>query len=857
MIKIIYILALFSLSLPASSGINDIFTTTTSLNTISPTPNLEIDDNRINMSISVSEDVTLAEFSSSMNCKTGDINISASIPEITNFNDAVKAFAPFAVNDQGEVDLGNFLQDLLREMAYQEASEVSLDFIAYIHYYITGTLNEQTQPADLNLFKLDEFKKCSSSVTAKAIKEGGALGFTSGSDQDTMHFLLGLDAGAFLAYAKCYKNNRLVVGAKEAERFEKSKKIVRAIFNKFLNSQFNFNVKMPEQCTEFAKEMAKPTKPGHEEQRDERNLSQQGEGRDMSGGSTVVGVFPEKKSFLSPSSGDSEQGKPSPTSPDKETNTSSTEKSSIDPITGVSPTDEIMTQGTMVQTKFDWSTMVTFIPSQPNVIDFLDLTPLERIYLYNSTYNDFFDSIKESNSYKPLSASSKIIAKNIITRLITLQQFNPYHLQILECAINHNTCDFNWITHAHYSLFVDNNGKKYTCSNYGSSPDEPCISKLDNPHTSIKGPKNLLPVNKYLQSQYMRKKIQNLFTEYVTDYYVSTGSFVFENSFTGYPKVETTIRAKIKLLNKGDLLYKFWSSPITNISATHMAVIGNSRDTLDPSDDALYQHVKKIIYDIVTQSNTLIPGSQAVTTKISLTPFLYQPINELQLAKTLYMLEDPIKIRSMAQSHPAHTTLPSIEINPIYINPHGYKQLDNSVVKSKSDVVEPEKADAPASLDSAWNCFINCPVKDLPASDTDEDVVYGVNLPLPLLRDLLSVKLSAMKSPMSPSTHKLSTSDSLVFKFYPYNNSVLSLPSSIDTSDANNVHIILTAFRKFYVKRLLDNYTEKYRIVPDFVYKQIKKRNTTVTSIEATEYDLKRTNFKMEMRRQMLRLLTY
>jgi hypothetical protein len=152
---------------------------------------------------------------------------------------------------------------------------------------------------------------------------------------------------------------------------------------------------------------------------------------------------------------------------------------------------------------------------------------------------------------------------------------------------------------------------------------------------------------------------------------------------------------------------------------------------------------------------------------------------------------------------------------------------------------------------------MNCPTINLPTKDTPQGVVYGsANLPLPNMSALLQTELSQMKSPFTTKEHRLSTNDALALKFFPYNNSTTTIPY-IDRSTANNVLIILTAFRKFYVKRLLDKYTEKYRMVPDFVYKQIKTRNATVTSLDATEYDLKRTDFKMEMRRQMLRLLTY
>jgi len=205
----------------------------------------------------------------------------------------------------------------------------------------------------------------------------------------------------------------------------------------------------------------------------------------------------------------------------------------------------------------------------------------------------------------------------------------------------------------------------------------------------------------------------------------------------------------------------------------------------------------------------------------------------------------------------ANTSIPSISVNPLRINPHDWRQLDNSVVNSKNDVVEPRLADNPISLSSSWNCMMNCPTINLPTKDTPQGVVYGsANLPLPNMSALLQTELSQMKSPFTTKEHRLSTNDALALKFFPYNNSTTTIPY-IDRSTANNVLIILTAFRKFYVKRLLDKYTEKYRMVPDFVYKQIKTRNATVTSLDATEYDLKRTDFKMEMRRQMLRLLTY
>jgi len=66
---------------------------------------------------------------------------------------------------------------------------------------------------------------------------------------------------------------------------------------------------------------------------------------------------------------------------------------------------------------------------------------------------------------------------------------------------------------------------------------------------------------------------------------------------------------------------------------------------------------------------------------------------------------------------------------------------------------------------------------------------------------------------------------------------------------------ILVKFKNFYIKRLLDIYTQKYKIVTDYQYQNIIRKNTSIPSLRFSEYELKKASFRMQQRREMITLL--
>ena len=162
--------------------------------------------------------------------------------------------------------------------------------------------------------------------------------------------------------------------------------------------------------------------------------------------------------------------------------------------------------------------------------------------------------------------------------------------------------------------------------------------------------------DKVMQQKYMQKIVGKRMMALIEEYYLSLGAFVFEEEFNDSDAMGKSdyVKNKIILMKKAQLLSKYWSSPIASMSEDNVLKVSQSRNTTDfitGSRSASYQVIKDVF-----EGN----GEN----KLSLTPYIYEPMNEFQMAKYVHMISDPSIINLLLQTTDDNSTAMGMQKPP-------------------------------------------------------------------------------------------------------------------------------------------------------------------------------------------------
>ncbi len=803
----------------------------------------------LELRVATSEAVTLMELSSGFDCKTGAIKLSGSIPEVSNFKQAMGLFVPWAVDENGEVSFSDFLEEILLEVVSQELTEGILGYLGYFHYYVTSYLNDRTGTASAQLFNLDSFKACIKSAVANTAQTGLAAG-ASTAGKDDFHVRVGVDILALFKSYGCIKKSRgptLVSDSKiEKERFVKSKKIVRALFYKFLNSQFDFSIQPSAICRQYTEAINGALPKNQQSAQDELQFSSSTEYKSSGGNSTITGVSYKKNTILLPSAESIKLTDDKPEEGGTDEGTKDTEsKSQANEAKSATKAGKATKQGSRkTKQQFDFQTTVRFRDT-PHRIDFLDLPPIERAILYKETLDDFLEKIDEAPYFIPLSSNSKAIAKVFLARLVAIQQINLSNLAQLNCAISSTDCDYNWITEIQYQIMVNNENRTHKCVEAKYINDtKVCVSSVPKEASKIKDiDKDLDIVEATKQQEYMSKLVNKKMESLVESYYRSLGAFVFATDTAppynqGVNNATTTtatalgetgasidvedvplprpllengepdtspeseentaeyLKKKITYQKFNSLLNTYWSSPIKSLSA---AAISNVEKSLGANSTSgqnpraqMYEEIAAITKNDCTDESSM-----------SYTPFIYEPANELQMAKLLYQT----------------TADPAIVNKVMHIN--------------KDNVLPP---------------MASC-----------KKVVAGaITHPGPDILNLLDVSEDSDKFTTIIDSIKYGKQGQQkeIYMYIMNDNEYRTEYQSLPIEELDSIAKISEKFKDFYIKRLLDVYSQKYQQIRKIILREIGE-NTHEAALKTYMVDLEAADFKMQQRREMLRLLLY
>lgn len=761
--------------------------------------------------VEADKDVTLADFSMGMNCKTGAININGSLPDLNNFGDAMKVLAPFAVNEKGEVDFTNFLSTLMQEYAMEKLTEETLNYLAYIHYYLTGTMGDNP-PGDLMMFKSKEYKACLEQTLLSSIEDAQSAG-GGVANHDNFEFLGGLDVPQLLKKAYCsFKFTGVDVGVEERERFNKSKAFVRAIFYKLLNGSLDFQLSQSEQCREFENVVRGISELADKVQQEGMQRCVNGDSKGMDGTKKDCAVNIKEVRTLGESSGASGS-----INPESVTDKSQLAESNITNPGELSQSGSDKSGDTGIlkagpqksKARFDFASKIIFTPSSL-FMDRVDLSIDERYSLYSTTLSSFIDSIKDSTLYSQMTTPSRDESIDIIEKIITIQQLNHKNLKKLECSINKDKCDnYSYITEPEYNRVVKHGGQVNECLDTDTVlGSEVCVKKKAYEDVMYRGFDSAIPVGNEKRREYMNKLVETTMFYYVMEYLKTNYGLVFKedhntlgNNPDGTPmgagKVDY-LRIKLKLLRLASRISKYWTSPIASVEQNEslkqdlrdLELMSKTGESLDR------KKFIKIVERIMKNDNHGL-GKEAMS--ISFSPYIYEPINELQLAKVLYYLSDSLNIRKIS-GDVALTEL-SISIPGFfdYTNQYGpiLNQLESRKIKNS-----PNYATSGAVS----------PFKPIKINDV-------------LINQFLYQKISSSRNRLS-------------------------------LEEFNNVVRMVDSFKDFYIKRLLDAYKEKYKKVSGMAIDILKEtKSPNATTVKDLEYEIKKLSFRMLQRREMLKLL--
>lgn len=630
-------------------------------------------------SVVVDNNVTIAEFSSSMNCSTGDISVNAAIPEISNFKDALKILAPYAVGENGDVDFGNFLSEMLTEFAIEESTESMLEYLAYIHYYITASMGEFGTP-DVEMFKASEFKSCVAASWAKATETDVQVGGSVGAIFNDFGGQIGLDVTALFELKSCFKKAKgpIFASQEEEERFQQSLKIVRAIFYKLLNGQLNFDLKQQSDVCKAYQSQIAGNGPRNTEKNTFLNQMAHGGTRNSPDGSRTV--FPAEIDEITViKRADAEESSISAKRAMEDTAINQTAAASAD------GTKALSTGSVETERLIDLKVKMVY-QSAPYTIDIIDMNPKERINLYSSTTKDFLEAIEFSDFYGDLSSESKYLFPELLKAVTTTQGVNYKHVEELACALDENKCQLgNSLTEADYRIMMDHNGFVNQCIEKKKiAKGQVCIASK--PNELFDQDNSKLVTSRAKQRAYMQKKINLNMLSMIEDYYLSLGAFVFAEDFDSddldiFNSVDY-LKNKIVLLKKAKQLKEYWSRPFATLSPLAAKSIAQSQSAKNPNElqgrSQTYKHIKDIFEGR--------GGSQ-----ISLTPYIYEPMNELQMAKYLHMMSNPARINLLLAATDADG-MGRAPVLPMTINNSAsgniFQLIQNNNYKSITDSVQ-------------------------------------------------------------------------------------------------------------------------------------------------------------------------
>ncbi len=774
--------------------------------------------------ISTTEDATIADFSMDMNCKTGAISMTGSLPELNNFSDAMKVFAPYAVNDKGEIDFGNLLSELASEYALEKVTEEALNYVAYIHYYLTGSMGD-SPVSDLMLFKTKEYKECVSQTFSSSFQETLSAGFGM-STTDDLEVIAGLDIPQLIKKAYCsFKFTGVDVGESERIRYNKSKALVRAIFNNLLNGNLDFNLNQSAKCKElddvingFRSSVELFNKEGVQ-----RCVNGEAVGLD----GTSTGCVLQSETAVDYVDDAGQDGSIDPkaqvgvnASDLAQTDITSDQTSPLvdsdkSPTDSDTDTASIKTGSQQTKTRYGFSTKIIFSPSSL-FMDKVDLTVDERYSFYDDTIKSFKKSLKSASFYQSMTTPSRDEALSLIDKIARIQQLNSRNLNKLQCASNKNNCQdgYEYITLPEYNRVVENNGRTYECKETKKVAGiNRCVREQAIEDTMYKDFSDSIEVSDAKKRRYINKLVYDTMFYYLYVYLQSHYGLVFEedsnylgdDSNVKGPSSLEFIGLRMGAHRQAENISKYWTSPVSGSVdpsiITRLKVMSLANGPVSRSDFV------NIITSIMEDPNNNDDSS------LSFAPYIYEPMNEMQLAKILYYLTENLNLKKISSDKSDQEL--SVSIKRFF---------------DFSSQVTPE--------------IINL---------LEVNYTAGYNNNNYYTRGWQAGSIGA-SSPFSPIEITTSSNTKKISKFLYQKESKSKNILSLEEFD--NVVKIVDSFKDFYIKRLLDVYVEKYRKVAGTVFNELTVTNSlNETRVKDLEYEVKKLSFRMVQRREMLKLL--
>jgi hypothetical protein len=743
------------------------------------------------------KEVQLADISYNLGCSDQTMKLQKSAPLLRNYQEQIKIFAPTSIDPfTEEIDSTELFKVVMETMGEEEKTEKYLDFLAYIHYIIQSSLSSlndpDKRPPQDNMFKKSEFKACMASTTANMIEE--ELNFGVGlNSYDDESFKYGLDITAYSKAFSCFDRRKgpVIKGENEQKRYEYSKYYIKSLFDKYMAGQFTFSKKSSKICEDLYSEMKYEQPVNKTEAIEILRASKLGQIAGFDGGITTIGVEYESKYHMEPTGGQAG------------TVSAKLDPSSVNILESYSSdtSGNAVSGGELRSVRdTDFKTRITYKPT-PEQIDIMDIPDITRLKFLENVKNDFIKNIEKSKFYDSISSLSKNALKFLMDRVTNQLELNPEKLKMLNCAINDKNCDFPWITEIEYKRVIDNNGESGSCKKM-SANNEFCKEYEPNQSLQIKDiTKDLMTVNSSKQKIYMRKIIDKEMGLLVENYYRTAGGLVFSKDFDGSQHDKTlyaieTGKRKIELLKTGVLIKNNWLSPISIINTKTYKLIQDRLDKVDyeisSNTDDEREDMYKNISNISNQNEKNI---------LNYLPYIYRPLNELEVAKQIFAMSDIIKI---------------------------FQILNKRTNKPEDLTIKPDDWSKTKKADFLLNKL----------NGLNLDSYYG-NTNFPSITKDKSGKPIYIEIPTTISNYKTPLKSS--FK--------------ITAEELANVKVIFSKFSNYYISRLKTMYTKRVVIIKNELIKRMEKYKMDKTNLAILEAEIEKIDFKMEQRFNMLNLL--
>jgi len=576
--------------------------------------------------LEITEDTRdLGKVSTSFNCETGAIDISGEMADMEKeFDNLIQKYYK-----DPEV--------LVKEMATQEATELSLDMLALIHYNIS---NDSDAMKGFEILNTEKMADCVSASISKSFTSELEAGVGM-NVYDLFSGKVGVNFSELLTSYKCVREGLFNgTDAESKKKWEESKKYVRLLVYKLINQNLdiNFRTKQSPKCKELYKKTKdiknvkspkeqKEKKMGDMEQNQmsdmEITLSSYGKITDLSGNKIIVEV----------SAKDVPIGTEEDSISDMDNTNSSDEKQ-----TEIQNTTE--TDKNKITNNVKYGTIISTTPSyivKPNTIDVFDLKDDEIKEFNLNIIKKVKSLITENPKFKTYNNEVKNATYDLVSKLLTITTIKKDKLEETQCYFAATSTDI----------------------------DKYCSSEIFTRYVNIEPSEIKNKISEIYVKNILNKTYQynKLGMGYIDNQFYS--NIVIDNL-----KEQKTLESeKLKTIIEKDS--SFYSKENIEKFRTIKHFIGAGEDLF--KDKYFTKSKTGYDYDIITE----IEDSFSKGT-INYGNYLLEPLNEFQYLKLFYEMEDVVKIKLfLAQdTKNANYFINSLETMPF--NNSNFKTLDRN-----------------------------------------------------------------------------------------------------------------------------------------------------------------------------------